>query len=566
MSIDITIKIGGEAGQGILTVGKLLTLVCHKSGLYIMANIEFESRIRGGHSFFQIRISDSPVDAPNHKVNLLVALNRQSYDLHKEELVSNGLIIVEDKQAFDENDLLQVHFAELAKKAGGIITSNTVAAGACLALLGAPFGLYKTVLSELFNSKGEAIVTNNIKAAMLGYEAVSNVSFKYGFKWKESKPKGIVVNGAKAIALGALAGDCRLAAFYPMSPATDIMEQLAKLSDRLPLVVEQAEGEIAAVNIAIGASFAGVRSMTATSGGGFSLMTEGLGLAGITETPIVIVNGQRPGPATGLPTRTAQGDLLFMIRAAQGEFPRFVFAPGTPADAYEITARAFHLSEKYQVPSIILVDKYFIDSLYTATELFNIPEKVERFIVGDDDIEDITEYKRYKLTESGVSPRALPCGGKALVVVSGNEHSEDGHISEAKLDRVNMVNKRNSKISHMIKEMKPPKAFNPGAEILLLCWGSTESTAKEAMDILRSEGVDAGVLVFTDLWPFPVDAVMARIDKGQRFFVVEQNSSAQLGQLIREQTGLVHSGAVLKYDGRPFYPFEIVEGIKKYLR
>lgn len=566
MGIDITIKICGEAGQGILTVGELLTLVCHKSGLYIMANNEFESRIRGGYSFFQVRISDSPVDAPNHNVNLLVALNRQSYDRHKGELVSGGLTIVEDKEALDDKDLLQVPFTELAKKAGGIITSNTVAAGACLALLGAPFNLYQTVLTKLFSSKGEAIVENNVKAAMLGYEAVSNVSFKYGFKWKESKPKGIIVDGAKAIALGVLAGDCRLGAFYPMSPATSIMAHLSNFSDKLPLVIEQAEGEIAAVNMAIGASFAGVRSMTATSGGGFSLMAEGLGLAGITETPIVIVNGQRPGPATGLPTRTAQGDLLFMIRAAQDEFPRFVFAPGTPADAYKITARAFHLSDKYQVPSIILVDKYFIESLYIATELLNIPEKVEHFIVGDDDIENVAEYNRYQLTESGVSPRALPCRGKALVVVSGNEHREDGHLSEAKLDRVTMVNKRNSKISHMIKEMNPPKAYKPGAEILISCWGSTEGAVIEAMDILRSEGIDAGVLVFTDLWPFPVNAVMACIDKGQRFFVVEQNSSAQLGQLIREQTGLVHSGAVLKYDGRPFYPFEIVEGIKKYLR
>ncbi len=565
MSIDITIKIGGEAGQGILTVGELLTLVCHRSGLYIMANNEFESRIRGGHSFFQVRISNSPVDAPNHKVNLLVALNRQSYDLHKGELVSGGQIMVEEKGAFDEKDILQISFTELAKKAGGVITSNTVAAGACLALLGAPFDLYKTVLAKLFSSKGEEIVSKNIKAAMLGYEAVSNISFKYRFDWVEDQPKGVITDGAKAIALGALAGDCRLGAFYPMSPATSIMAHLANFTDMLPLVIEQVEGEIAALNMVIGASFAGVRSMTATSGGGFSLMVEGLGLAGITETPVVIVNGQRPGPATGLPTRTAQGDLLFMIRASQDEFPRFVFAPGTPADAYKITARAFHLSEKYQVPVIILVDKYFIDSLYTETESLAVPENVERFIVSDNDIEDVTEYKRYKLTESGISPRALPCMGKTLVVVSGNEHREDGHISESRLDRINMVNKRNSKISHMIKEMKPPKAFNPGAEILLVCWGSTEGAAKEAMDILKHDGIDTGVLVFTDLWPFPVDAVKECMDKGQKFFVVEQNCSAQLGQLIREQTGLTHSGAVLKYDGRPFYPFEIVQGVKEYL-
>jgi len=565
MGIDMTVKIGGEAGQGIQTVGDLLALACQKAGLFIMAINDFESRIRGGHSFFQIRISDRPVYTPNHKINLLVALNQRTYDLHKEELAPGGITLMDKKNALNDDDILSVPINDLAEQAGGKITSNTVAAGACLAMLGAPFELFKDILKERFEHKGDGVVEKNISAAMLGFQAAKDASFKLAFNWKEDKTKRALIDGSRAIALGALAGDCRVAAFYPMSPATGIMAHLAALSDNFPLVVEQAEDEIAAVNMVIGASFAGARAMTATSGGGFCLMTEGLGLAGITETPIVIVNAQRPGPATGLPTRTAQSDLLFVIAAAQDEFPRFVFAPGTPNEAFETTARAFYLSEKYQVPAIILTDQLLNDSLYIIEKPFVAPKSIERFVVADEDIENPLEYKRYSLTPSGVSPRALPCNGKALVLVAGNEHREDGHISEEINDRINMVNKRNAKVPNMMKEMSPPQAYHGESEILLVGWGSTQGAIKEGVDILRQEGVDIGCLHFVDLWPFPYDAAKIALKKGKRFFMVEQNSTSQLGRLVKEQTGLSPSGAILKYDGRPVYPFEITNGIKKYL-
>ncbi|MBW1849928.1 MAG: 2-oxoacid:acceptor oxidoreductase subunit alpha [Deltaproteobacteria bacterium] len=566
MSIDITVKIGGEAGQGIQTVGHLLALVCRKSGLYIMAINDFESRIRGGHSFFQIRISDHPVQAPHHRINLLVALNRETFDLHRDALDANGLVMIDQESASHEANVLNIPLAALAKKTGGMIYSNTVAAGACLALLGTPFERCKEVLSENFGKKGADVVEKNITAAELGYQSVKDVTFKWAFEWKSDTEKGALMDGSRSIALGALAADCRLAAFYPMSPATGIMTHLAALTHRFPLVVEQAEDEIAAVNMIIGASFAGTRAMTSTSGGGFCLMTEGLGLAAITETPIVIVNAQRPGPATGLPTRTGQGDLHFVIRASQDEFPRFVFAPGMPDEAYEITARAFHLAEKYQVPAIILTDQYLQDSLYILEKEFAVPEKIERFIADDDDIENPSEYQRFSVTPTGVSPRAVPCAGKALVVISSDEHREDGHISEAIPDRVRMVDKRNAKIPHMLKEMNPPKAYYGDADILLVGWGSTEGAIKEAVDLLRAEGKNIGSLMFTDLWPFPVESTLSALDRAQEFYVVEQNSAAQLGQLIREQTGLLYAGAILKYDGRPFYPNEIVENARQYVR
>ena len=566
MSIDITIRIGGEAGQGIQTVGNLLALVCQEAGLYIMAINDFESRIRGGHSFFQIRICNKPVHAPHHKVHLLVALNQETYALHKKELDSDGLAVMDKKEEPVEENILTVPFGDLAKEAGGKLFLNTVAAGVCLALLGAPLELCKSVLAKQFGGKGPDVLEKNYRAAELGYRAAKDVSFKWAFEWKPDTSKGSLIDGSKAVALGALAGDCRLAAFYPMSPATGIMVHLSSFSDRFPLVVEQAEDEIAAVNMIIGAAFAGVRAMTSTSGGGFCLMTEGLGLAGITETPIVIVDAQRPGPATGLPTRTAQADLHFVIRASQDDFPRFVFAPGTPNEAFEITSRAFHLSEKYQVPSIILMDQYLADSLFTTEKRLTAPEYVERFIVQDDDIKDPTEYKRFAITANGVSPRALPCAGNALVVMSSDEHSEDGHISETIDDRISMVDKRNAKAPHMIKEMNPPKEYHGESGILLVGWGSTKGAIKEAVDLLRGEGIDVGCLNFVDLWPLPSEKVKTSLNKGTRFFVVEQNSTAQFGQLIREQTGLVHSGAILKYDGRPIYPNEIVEGFKQFER
>lgn len=566
MSIDVSVKIGGEAGQGIQTVGDILARVCLKCGLYLMAINDFESRIRGGHSFFQIRISDKPVNAPNHSINLLLALDKKSFDLHEKELVKGGISLMEDVDTPAKKNVIAIPFLELAKESGGKITSNIVAAGACLALLGAPFGVIREVITEGFASKGKDIVEKNLNAANAGYEAAGKISYKFAFKWKASRLKGILIDGSRAIALGALAADCRFAAFYPMSPATGIMAHLASAANEFPLVVEQAEDEISAVNMIIGASFAGARAMTATSGGGFCLMTEGLGLSGITETPIVIVNAQRPGPATGLATRTSQADLMFVINASQDEFPRFVFAPGSVAESFETTSRAFHLSDKYQVPSIILVDQYLNDSLFIAGKALKAPRKVKRFIVSDADLKNPAEYNRYVLTNSGISPRALPCNGRAIVMVSGNEHKEDGHSSESIETRIKMVNKRNAKAVKMLSEITPPEIYFPRSKILLAGWGSTKGAIREAVDMLRKEKISAGCVNFKDLWPFPVDSVKRALMACEQFYLVEQNSTAQLGRLIKEQTALSYSGAVLKYDGRPFYPAEIADEIKKQVR
>jgi 2-oxoglutarate ferredoxin oxidoreductase subunit alpha len=558
MAFDITIKIGGEAGQGIQTVGSILSWVCQRA--------DFESRIRGGHSFIQIRISDQPFLAPHHEINILVAMDQNTYALHKDEVVSGGIILIEDKADIKDDKLTHVPFEKLAQEAGGKITSNTVAAGVCLALLGAPSQLIDEVLTQRFTTKSKEILNMNLKAAQLGYQFAETAAFEGIFEGVSDKSPGILLEGSEAFALGALSADCRFGAFYPMSPATSIMGHLIEYVDQFPLVVEQAEDEIAAINMVVGAAFAGVRAMTATSGGGFSLMTEALGLAAITETPIVIINVQRPGPSTGLPTRTAQGDLLFVIHASQDEFPRFVFAPRNLYEAYATTARAFHLADKYQVPAIILADQFLCDSWSVIEGSLEIPAAVNLFHATDADLENPSTYRRFSLTKSGVSPRALPCRGRALVMVSSDEHSENGHMTEDRFERIKMVDKRNSKLKDMLNEMQAPQIYFGDSDILLVGWGSTQGAIQEAVDILRADGNDVGSLSFADLWPFPIQLASEALQKAQAFFMVEQNSGAQLGQLIRMQSGLHPAGAVLKYDGRPFFPIEIVKEIQQHLR
>lgn len=568
MGVDLTVTIGGAAGQGIQTVGELLASVCQRAGLYLMAVNDFESRIRGGHSFMELRISDAPVEAPGDRIHLLVALNRDTFARHADEMEENGRILIEkepDEESMEAEEVVDVGFTRLAGEAGGKILANTVAAGAVLGMLGAPEGILEEVLAERFAEKPKDVLDQNLHAGRLGRDAVKEVSFDRSFEWYSPAPRGKLVSGARALALGALAADCRFAAFYPMSPATGIMMQFSDFMENFPVVVEQAEGEIAAINMAVGASFAGVRAMTATSGGGFSLMVEGLGLAAMTETPLLVINGQRPGPATGLPTRTGQGDLRFVIHASQDEFPRFVFAPRSADEGFSSVIRGFHLADKYQVPVILLVDQYFNDSLFIAGENWKAPDAIERFLVFDADIPDPEAYTRFSVTESGISPRALPCKGRARVMATGNEHREDGHLSETIEDRNAQFGKRRAKLAQMAREINGPERYFGDSRTLLAAWGSTSGAVRESVDRLRDAGHDVGALLFSDLWPFPATDCDQALSGCERFIPVELNASSQLGGLIREQTGRKPAGAIVQYDGRPFRPGRIVFQARKYL-
>ncbi len=559
MTIDITVKIGGEAGQGIQTIGTLLSRVCHTAGLFIFSVDDFESRIRGGHSFNLLRISDKPVKAPGNRVDILVALDQTTLSLNRDNLEKDAMVILNsDTETGFKDNILAIPLKGLAKEAGGAITANTVAAGAILSILDAPFKILEDLLNKRFAAKGEKVVSLNISAARKGYDAAGDLRFPKQFSWTPQETNTTIVNGSRAAAMGALASDCRFFSFYPMSPATGIMTNVVPFLDKLPIVLEQAEDEIAAVNMAIGASFAGVRSLTATSGGGFCLMTEGLGLAAITETPLVIINAQRPGPATGLPTRTAQADLLFVLNASQDNFPRFVFAPGNPMEAFELTKKAFTMSEKYQAPAIILMDQFLNDSQVTQDNCFVVDEELSTFICHDTDMADPGQYKRYQFTDNGISPRAVPGMGKAIVRVTGNEHNEAGQISEDAQNKMAMNEKRNGKCRAMIQEMSLPQVIHGDSNTLLVGWGSSREIIIEACTALREKGRDVGAVLIKDVWPLDREQWRCILEN-KTFIMVEQNSNCQMGQIISQETGLFYDAAILKDDGRPLYPEYIFE-------
>ncbi len=562
MTTDLTLKIGGEAGQGIQTIGTLLGEVCHGAGLFTFSVDDFESRIRGGHNFNLLRISDTPLTAPGNRIDILVAIDQKTVELNRDNLSDTAVSIL-NSSAREESTPSTLHLPveALAKEAGNVITANTVAAGAALAIMGAPFSLLKGVLMEKFSAKGDRIVDLNVTAAQKGYDAAQGIRLAKALDWNGKKGDRILMTGSKAAALGAIASDCRFFSFYPMSPATGIISNVVPFSKTLPLVVEQAEDEIAAVTMALGASFAGARSLTTTSGGGFCLMTEALGHAAISETPLVIINAQRPGPATGMATRTAQADLLFAIQASQDDFPRFVFAPSSPGATFELTKKAFTLSEKYQVPVILLMDQY-LTTTRTTQEPFPDLAEPETFIITRDEMDSPESYKRYQFTENGVSPRALPCTGNALVRVLGNEHDEAGHITEDPEIRVRMMDKRNAKLAAMKAEMQRPVLAHPESDTLLICWGSPGGVVQEAGERLRDQGIDLGWMVFEEIWPMDGERIKTIIEN-KTLILVEQNSTSQLGKLIAQETGIKSTLSILKYDGRPFFPDYIMDKAKE---
>lgn len=556
---EITILIGGAAGDGIQTIGGLLARVCHRAGLYIFSVDDFESRIRGGHSYHLLRIAGEPLSAPSAQVDILVAIDKTTYEVHKDQVRTDGVVLMnQDAGEPAGKNVYPVSLVQLAKEAGGQIASNTVAAGAVLSMIGADFEDFSAVLKEEFGSRGEKVLQLNLAAAQKGYDFGSQIQYREQFDFAQKDHSNVTLTGAKAAALGALAADCRFFSFYPMSPGTGIMTQAAGYSDRMPIVMEQAEDEIAAINMAIGASFAGVRSLVSTSGGGFCLMTEGLGLSAISETPVVVINAQRPGPATGLATRTAQADLLFVLNASQDEFPRFVFAPGSPKEVFNTVKKAFRLSEKYQVPAIILMDQYLIDSNRTEPGALEIGSEHESFLDQETELSQEETYLRYRITDTGISPRKVPCVSDALVRVLGNEHVEEGFSTEEPDIRVQMVEKRFRKLPSMKAHMRMPSVFCDNSSFYLTGWGSTKGSIMEACLHLREQGINAGWIIFEDIWPLD-GASLNQVLKDKKMIMVEGNYTSQLGALIRQLTGLEYCSSILKYDGRPIYPEFIIE-------
>ncbi len=573
--MDYTIKIGGEAGQGIQTIGDTLARVFTRSGYHVFSHQDYESRIRGGHNFYQIRVSERPISSSSEKVDILIALDKESFPRHERELAENGRIVYDSsslKVKHEGASFFDIPYAELAVQSGGErIMENTVATGAVLGMLGLDLTALLEILGDMFKRKGNAIVQANRSAATAGYDyAVKNCTrCSFSMSAGITTQRRMLINGVEAIALGALASGCKFYAAYPMTPSTGIMNYLASKEQEYGLVVEQAEDEIAAINMALGASFAGVRSMTGTSGGGFALMVEGLSLAAMTETPIVIALGQRPGPATGFPTRTEQGELEFAISAGHGEFPRVIFAPGTPRQAFYLANKAFDLAEKYQIPVFVLFDTYLADSQWTFDGLATDKLRYTDYRLRGDAFKNLKEYKRHAFTETGISPLAVPGDANHVVVTDSDEHDEEGHIVEDAETRVKMVSKRLLRKQPQIrKEMAAPFLYgdhNP--EVVLAGWGSTYGVLKEAVDELSKTG-SVAMLHFSELFPLPAPEgfdYVRFLERAKKTICIEHNATGQFERLLKAETGHRFSSHIRKFDGRPFLREELVREIEQSL-
>ena len=566
--MDINLLVGGAAGQGMETVMNLLGKSLVREGLELIYSKDYMSRVRGGHNFSRLRIADTKLLSPLEEADIMIALNEETYILHRENLHPQGRIIY-DPSSFnlpdDEERGVPVKLKELAKEAGSGVMANTVAVGAIMLLIGLETGITEKLLQESFaGKKGKDVVEQNIAALKAGYrEAAKTCSSCFTLPQKNASAERLFIDGNQVLGMAALASGCRFMAAYPMTPSTGVMNYLSAKGNEHGVVVEQSEDEIAAINMALGASYAGVRSLNATSGGGFSLMVEGLSLAGITETPLVIIVGMRPGPATGLPTRTEQGELEFVIHAGHGEFPRAVLSATTHEDAFYRLNKAFELADKFQTPVIFLSDQNFADT-HRSLELFDFSRMAyNRYLEKEADVKK--PYQRYRITESGVSPRALPgqFAGE-VVLVDSDEHDENGNIIEDSKTRKLMVEKRMRKLQGLAQEMDEPHFYgDPGLEFLLLGWGSTYGVMKEAVDELLASGIKTAMLHFSDIWPLPSESLKTYWPKAKRVFCVENNATGQMASLICRETGLKADHLILKYDGRPFYPREIVQEVTK---
>jgi len=584
---NLTFKMGGEAGQGVESSGAGFTRAISRAGVYVYGLQDYMSRIRGGHNFFQIRVSDRDIQATESAVHVLLPLDVDTVNEHLHEVVPGGVVImdapmkVEDARLTDRGvKPIRLPLTEIAQREGaerGLpattakLMMNTASIGVAAGIIELPFEYIEQVIIDNFGGKkGSKIAEANVAVARAAYDESQRefaADFEYKIRPLEAKPR-MLLNGNQAIAFGAAAAGCRWISMYPMTPATSISEWLASHSKKLGVVVKQCEDEITAILMAIGAAHSGVRAMTATSGGGFSLMVEAVGLSAMTETPLVIAIAQRGGPSTGLPTRTEQSDLQFVIHASQGEFPRVVLAPGTIEECFLAGQRAFNIAEKYQCPVFILTDM----NQSTAVRAID-PERfdfdaapIDRGeLLTNEQLDALTEpYLRHKLTESGISPRALPGHEKAIVLTTSDEHYENGQAVEDPEPRIAQMDKRMRKLDLAAQDIREPLLEGPEqADVTLVGWGTTYGPIHEARVLLEAEGLSVNHLHYHDVWPLPKARTEKVLGSARRAVIVENNYTGQLALVIRMVTGIDIPHKVLKYDGRPFTGDQIAQKVRE---
>ena len=571
--LDITVKIGGEAGFGIMTTGLLMGKIATRSGYHAFEYSEYPSLIRGGHNVIEVRFGDEKIWSQQKKVDVLVCLNLETFNLHAGEVKEGGVIVYdadripEAKLNKPKTNISYVHvpFVKILQENKlSTVMLNNIALGVLMHILGADIGILNNLIEENFARKAAEITDKNKLAASLGFDCAKKAlpeGYKFKLVKKDNSLPRMYISGNEMIGLGAITAGCKFYVAYPMTPSSVLLHYLASKSVGSGMVVKHAEDEISVINMALGASWAGVRSMVGTSGGGFALMVESVSLAGITETPLVIVMGQRPGPATGMPTWTEQGDLLFVVHAGHGEFPKIVLAPGDVEESYKLTLKAFNLADKYQTPVFIIGDKYLQEGHESVDSDLIVNHKIiidRGKLLSRTDLAKLKEYKRYLITADGISPRAIPGLKGSLHQSNSYEHLEDGHTTEGARERTAQVDKRNRKAdTYLSSDFVLPTLFGEKkAPLTLISWGSMKSPILQAMSDLPGK---FNYLHFNHLWPLDREKVKNLLTSFKKTLLVENNSQAQLGQLLTLATGVEFPDKLLKYSGRPIYPEEIID-------
>ncbi len=577
---EATLGIGGAAGDGLDKTGDTLAKTASRLGLHLFAYNSYQSVIRGGHIWLRVRMGEEKVYSHGDHLNLLIALNQDTLERHTREVETGGAVLFNSDKLQCDASLLGAGVLPVPLPVGAITKSlgklqpvmqNTVALGAAIFFVGLEFDVIAEVLGDTFQHKGQAVVDLNVQIARAGYDYARDHFVPLGYEWNFSRIRRPFITGNEAMSLGAAAAGCKFYSAYPMTPASSILHWMVAHADRCGIVVKQCEDEIAVANMAVGAGLTGVRAMCATSGGGFALMTEAIGQAGMLEAPVVFITVQRGGPSTGIPTKTEQADLNQAIGASQGDFPRIIVAPSDVTDAFYSAVEAFNLAEKYQLPVIIVSDLLLSEHPETIeADALRHDVAIERGELVTNWPEENGNYKRFAFTQSGISPRALPGTPNTLYVAATDDHDEEGIVISDVFTsppvRRKIQEKRMMKVQRALQELTAPALEGPeDAEVTLVGWGSSKGVIKEAVAMLRSEGISANQLHFKYLHPFHSREALSILTSCRRTVSVECNYTGQFARHLRAETGYSVNDMVLKYDGEPMEPAYIVNQVRAIL-
>ncbi len=577
MRQSFAVGIGGAAGQGVATPGDIFAKIFSRRGLHLNAYNAYQSIIRGGHTFLTVRTGPDPITNMGDRLDLLIPLNQDTMDRHLSLLGSGAACLYNADQIHpgtpaDGVQLCPIPVSKLADISKNKVAQNTLAIGAALSMMGVGFPALESVLAEQFRKKEQSVIDENVNVARAGYDYASQNFKPFAWPLPMTDKRYAVLSGNAAMAMGGAAAGVKFYCAYPMSPSTGVLHWMAEHARKANIMVRQVEDEIGVINMAIGAAQAGVRSMCATSGGGFALMSEGLGLSAQAEIPVVVIDCQRAGPSTGVPTKTEQGDLWQMLGAAFGDYPRIIAAPLDIGDCFTLIPEIFNLADRFQCPAIVLCDLLLSEGrLSVEPEALNFQPHIDRGeLITSNGAETHEEYKRYLITESGVSPRAIPGIPGYTHVVSSDEHDENGVLISDEYTNTTkrraMMEKRMRKMAGIEKSVPPPELIGPrDADVTLIGWGSTHGVIEEACELLREQGISANQLQIRWLVPLHGDAIVNTLKNARRTIIVENNYSGQFARYLRSETSFVPDGHIRKYDGEPFMPHHIVEAVKEQL-